>query len=77
MDQLLFNLDFYKQAISYASLLLSVLFPGNSFINALISFKSTHLKNKIENISTLEGALYQREWAKINSSWIILNFFTL
>ena len=26
----------------------------------------THLKNKIENNSTWEGAFYQSEWVKIN-----------
>ena len=34
----------------------------------------TRLKNKIENNSTWEGAFYQSEWAKINSSWVTLVF---
>ena len=29
---------------------------------------------KIENNSTWEGAFYQGEWAKDNSSWVILVF---
>ena len=29
----------------------------------------------IENNSTWQGAFYQREWDKINSSWVILVFF--
>ena len=32
--------------------------------------KCASLKNKIENNSTWEGAFYQSEWAKINSSWV-------
>ena len=28
----------------------------------------------IENTSTWEGAFYQCEWVKINSSWVILVF---
>ena len=34
-------------------------------------------KTKIENDSTWEGAFYASEWAKINSSWVSLVFFTL
>ena len=34
----------------------------------------THLKNKIANNSTLEGAFYQIEWVKTNPSWVILIF---
>ena len=34
----------------------------------------TRLKNKIENNPTWEGAIYQIEWDKINSSWAILVF---
>ena len=32
----------------------------------------TCLKNKNENYSAWEGAFYQSEWDKINSSWVIL-----
>ena len=32
------------------------------------------LKKKIENNSTWEDALYQSEWVKINSIWVILIF---
>ena len=38
-------------------------------------YEFAHLKNKIENYSTSEGALYQSEWVKINSSWIFFIFF--
>ena len=34
----------------------------------------TRLKIKIENNSTWEGAFYQSEWVKMNSSWVILVF---
>ena len=32
------------------------------------------LRNKFENNSTWEGAFYQSEWDKINSSWVIFIF---
>ena len=32
-------------------------------------------KNKIEGISTWEGAFYQSEWVEINWSWIFLFFY--
>ena len=34
-----------------------------------------HLKNKIENNPAWEGAFYQSEWAKANSSWELISFF--
>ena len=34
----------------------------------------THLKNKIGNNSTWEGAFYKSEWVKSNSSWVIFIF---
>ena len=37
--------------------------------------RETHLKNKTEINSSWEGAIYQSEWAKINSSWVVFNFF--
>ena len=40
-------------------------------------WSSTRLINKIENNSTWEGAFYQNEWVKINSSWVSFVFFTL
>ena len=33
---------------------------------------SASLRNKIENNSTWEGAVYQSEWVKINSTWVTL-----
>ena len=33
------------------------------------------LKSKIENNSSWEGAFYQSKWAKINWSWVILDFY--
>ena len=45
----------------------------NDFLNEIYKF----LKNKIENNSTWEDAVYQSEWAKINSSWVMSVFFTL
>ena len=36
--------------------------------------QSLFLKTKIENILIWEGAFYQNEWAKINSSWVNLVF---
>ena len=35
----------------------------------------THLKKMIESNSTWEGAFYQSEWVKINSSWVIFFHF--
>ena len=35
--------------------------------------KYRRLKKKIENNSTSEGAYYQSEWVKINSSWVIFS----
>ena len=40
----------------------------------LTLYSYTRLKNKIENTSAWEGALYQSEWVKMNSSWVILIF---
>ena len=36
--------------------------------------KHTRLKKKTENNSAWEGAFYQSDWVKINSSWVILVF---
>ena len=38
-------------------------------------FSLTRSQKMIESNSTWEGAFYQGEWAKINSSWVILVFF--
>ena len=43
------------------------------FSASILSF-ITRFKNKIGNNSTEEGAFYQNEWVKINSSWVI-SFF--
>ena len=39
--------------------------------------ESTGLKKKIENYLTWEGAFYQSEWVKINSSGVIFVFTLL
>ena len=48
---------------------------GNPYDNvanlAQLEESYTRLKNKdLKNNSTWEGAFYQNEWAKINSSWV-------
>ena len=75
IKSLLYRYKSIKDAINNDALYFNSVLKSLS-VWAITQFllSSTRLKNKIENNSTWEDAIYQSVWVKINSSWVILVF---